>query len=142
DSEPRGLAVRRLRRLRERIVRSTGEQPDPEARLDEADLRLGEGDARGAQRDALSVLDSEPSRETRDRAIWIQARAERTLGHPEAAEALCLALASSDIGAYSARALGQAAHWRWHADDDAAPLRLFRDLARRLPHSSEAPAPL
>src|SRR5262249_58602745 len=133
DSEPRGLAVRRLRRLRERIVRSTGEQPDPEARLDEADLRLGEGDARGAQRDALSVLDSEPSRETRDRAIWIQARAERALGHPEAAEALCLTLATSDVGAYSARALGQAAHWRWNADDDAPAPKPFRAPAPPLP---------
>ena len=142
DSKPRGLVVPRLRRLRERIMRSAGEQPDPEARLDEADLRLGEGDARGAQRDALSVLDSEPSRETRDRAIWIQARAERALGHQEAAEALCLALATSDTGAYSARALGQAAHWRWNADDDAAALKLFRDLARRFPNSSEAPEAL
>jgi soluble lytic murein transglycosylase len=142
DAKPRGLIVPRLRRLRERIMRSTGEQLDPEARLDEADLRLGEGDARGAQRDALSVLDSEPSRETRDRAIWIQARAERALGHQEAAEALCLALATSDIGSYSARALGQAAHWRWNADDDAAALNLFGDLARRFPNSSEAPEAL
>jgi soluble lytic murein transglycosylase len=142
DAKPRGLIVPRLRRLRERIMRGTGEQLDPEAQLDEADLRLGEGDARGAQRDALSVLDSEPSRETRDRAIWIQARAERALGHQEAAEALCLALATSDIGSYSARALGQAAHWRWNADDDAAALKLFRDLARRFPNSSEAPEAL
>jgi soluble lytic murein transglycosylase len=142
DAKPRGLIVPRLRRLRERIMRGAGEQLDPEARLDEADLRLGEGDARGAQRDALSVLDSEPSRETRDRAIWIQARAERALGHQEAAEALCLALASSDIGSYSARALGQAAHWRWNADDDAAALKLFRDLAHRFPNSSEAPEAL
>jgi soluble lytic murein transglycosylase len=142
DSKPRGLIVPRLRRLRERILRSAGEQPDPEARLDEAELRLGEGDARGAQRDALAVLDSVPARETRDRAIWIQARAERALGHHEAAEALCLALASSDIGPYAARALGQAAHWRWNADDDVAALKLFRDLALRFPNSSEAPEAL
>ncbi len=142
DSKPRGLAMRRVQRLAERIRQSAGEEESPEERLDEGDLRLAEGDARGAQREALVVLASGPGREARDRALWIQARAERALGHPEAAEALCLALATSDLGAYSARALGQAAHWRWNADDDATALKLFRDLARRFPSSSEAPEAL
>src|SRR4029434_7618992 len=80
-----------------------------------------------------------PSREARDHALWIQARAAWALGMHVAAEALCLALATGDDGPYSARALGQAARWRWNEDDDAAAMRLFREGARRFPGSREGP---
>ena len=80
-----------------------GSDPDREPiaaeRLAEADLRLAEGDARGAQAEALVVLAARPTRETRDHALWIQARAAWSLGMREAAEALCLALATGDSGA-------------------------------------------
>jgi soluble lytic murein transglycosylase len=60
----------------------------------------------------------------------------------EAAEALCLALATSEPSAYGARALGQAARWRWNMDDDAAALRLYREVIRRFPGSRESPEAL
>jgi soluble lytic murein transglycosylase len=142
DSRPHGLAVNRARRLVERIRERPDEEPSPTERLAEAELRLAEGDAQGAQREALVVLGGPPTREARDHALWIQARAARDLGTREAAEALCLALATSEPGPYGARALAEVARWRWNEDDDAGALRLFRDLARRFPGSREAPEAL
>jgi peptidoglycan lytic transglycosylase len=139
DAKPGGLVVRRARRLVERIRRRPDREPTPTERLAEADLRLAEGDPRGAQAEALVVLAAAPTREARDHALWIQARAAWALGMHVAAEALCLALATGDDGPYSARALGQAARWRWNEDDDAAAMRLFREVARRFPGSREGP---
>jgi len=53
-----------------------------------------------------------------------------------------MALATSEPGPYSARALAEVARWRWNEDDDPGALRLFRDLARRFPGSREAPEAL
>jgi soluble lytic murein transglycosylase len=142
DGRPGGLIVRRTRRLMERIRRRPDREPTAAERVAEADLRLAEGDARGAQSAALPVLAASPSRELRDHALWVQARAAWALGMREAAEALCLALATGEPGAYNARALAQAARWRWNADDDAAALRLFGELAHRFPGSREAPEAL
>jgi peptidoglycan lytic transglycosylase len=142
DARVHGLAVNRARRLVERIRERPDEEPSPTERLAEAELRLTEGDAQGAQREALAVLGSAPTREARDHALWIQARAARELGTREAAEGLCLALATSEPGPYSARALAEVARWHWNEDDDAGALRLFRDLARRFPGSHEAPEAL
>src|SRR4029450_4051939 len=74
-----------------------------------------------------------------DHALWIQARAAWALGMHVAAEALCLALATGHDGPYTAQALGQAARWPWNEDDDAAAMRLFREVARRFPGSREGP---
>ncbi len=142
DARPHGLVVNRARRLVERIRRRPDEEPGPTERLAEAELRLAEGDAQGAQREALVVLGAAPTREARDHALWIQARAARDLGTREAAEGLCLALATSEPGPYSARALAEVARWRWNEDDDPGALRLFRDLVRRFPGSREAPEAL
>jgi peptidoglycan lytic transglycosylase len=139
DARPGGLVVRRARRLVDRIRQRPDREPTPTERLAEADLRLAEGDARGAQAETLVVLSADPTREARDHALWVQARAAFALGMPVAAEALCLALATGDPGPYSARALGQAARWRWNADDDPGALRLFREVARRFPGSREGP---
>ena len=119
DARPHGLVVNRARRLVERIRKRPDEEPGPTERLAEAELRLAEGDAQGAQREALVVLGAAPTREARDHALWIQARAARDLGTREAAEGLCLALATSEPGPYSARALAEVARWRWNEDDDA-----------------------
>src|SRR5262249_13368624 len=85
DARPGGLVVRRARRLVERIRRRPDRAPTPTERLAEADLRLTEGDARGAQAEALVVLAAAPTREARDHALWIQARAAWALGLREAA---------------------------------------------------------
>jgi soluble lytic murein transglycosylase len=142
EGRPRGIVVRRARRLVERIRDCPGRERGAGERLAEADLRLVEGDALGAQAEALAVLTAAPTREARDHALWAQARAAWSLGMHEAAEALCLALATGDVGAYNARALAQAARWRWNADDDPAALRLFREVARRFPDSREGPEAL
>ena len=142
DDKPRGLIAARARRLVERIRQRPGRQPSATERLAEADLRLAEGDARGAQAEALAVLADATSRELRDHALWTQARAAWQLGMREAAEALCLALATGDSGGYNARALAQAGRWRWNADDDAMALRLYREVSRRFPNSREAPEAL
>src|SRR4030095_12497381 len=139
DARPGGLVVRRARRLVERIRPRPDREPSLAERLAEADLRLSEDDARGAQAETLAVLSASPTREARDHALWIQARAAWALGTPAAAEALCLALATGDPGADSARALGHAPRWRWNADDGVAALRLFREVARRFPGSREGP---
>jgi soluble lytic murein transglycosylase len=142
DAHGHGLVVSRARRLVERIRERPDEEPSPTERLAEAELRLTEGDAQGAQREALAVLGSAPARDARDHALWIQARAAHELGTREAAEGLCLALATSEPGPYSARALAEVARWRWNEDDDPGALRLYRDLARRFPGSREAPEAL
>jgi peptidoglycan lytic transglycosylase len=139
EAKPGGLVVRRARRLVERIRERPDREPSLAERLAEADLRLSEADAQGAQAETLAVLAAGPTREARDHALWIQARAAWALGTPAAAEALCLALATGDPGPYSARALGQAARWRWNADDDVVALRLFREVARRFPGTREGP---
>src|SRR4029453_16153581 len=94
DARPGGLVVRRARRLVERIRQRPDREPSLAERLAEADLRLSEGDAQGAQAETLAVLAAGPTREARDHALWIQARAAWALGTPAAAEALCLALAT------------------------------------------------
>ena len=88
------------------------------------------------------MLADPPTRDARDHALWIQARAAWSLGTREAAEALCLALVTSEPSPYGARALAEVARWRWNDDDDAGALRLFRDVARRFPGTREAPEAL
>src|SRR5262249_29844908 len=80
DARAHGLVVSRARRLVERIRERPDEEPSPTERLAEAELRLTEGDAHGAQREALAVLGSAPTRDARDHALWIQARAAHELG--------------------------------------------------------------
>ena len=78
-----GWSMRRVRRLAERIRQSAGARAEPGRSVSpRRDLRLAEGDAQGAQREALvGARLPGPTREARDHALWIQARAERALGH-------------------------------------------------------------
>jgi hypothetical protein len=62
EGRPRGIVVQRARRLVERIRNRPGREPGPSERLAEADLRLVEGDAAGAQSEALAVLTAAPTR--------------------------------------------------------------------------------
>jgi soluble lytic murein transglycosylase len=133
-----GVALRRATRTTARIRRrSPALFEAPASRLAEGDLLLGENDADGAAREAAAVLATTPEIDLRAQAIWIRARAERALGQRSAAEASCLEVASlSD--ALGPKALGAAARWRWNADDDAAALRLYRQLAARFPAAAES----
>ena len=134
-----GIAVRRARRLTERIRRRAPALFETSSsRLAEAELLLAEDDAAGAALEAGHVLAAVPSTEERAQAVWIRARAERALGQRGDAEASCLEVAhmSDTLGP---KALAAAARWRWNGDDDAGALRLYRQIGTRFPASSEAP---
>jgi soluble lytic murein transglycosylase len=133
-SGPRGEARRRARQLCD--AHPDVAPPDP---VDEAELRLREGDAAGARESAEAALRTRLEPELRARALWTRARAERAAGERDAAEATCLTLARTLGGEPLApRALLAAAGWRWNADDDTGALGLFRELARRFPSSLQA----
>ncbi len=135
-ARPRGLAARRARRLAERLRAAHPELPFDHA--DEAEMRLKEGDARGAREQAeMALAGAEPLE--RARILWVRAQAERALGLGTAAEATCLELARETSEPLAPRALTAAAGWRWNADDDAGALRLFGEVLRRFPDSAAAP---
>jgi soluble lytic murein transglycosylase len=133
---PRGIAARRARRLTERLRRA---RPDLVVdHVDEAELRLRAGDARGARDETEVALGSELAPAFEARALWVRAQAEHALALP-AAESTCLALADRvPSDPLAARALVAAAGWRWNADDDPGALRLFRDVVRRFPDRPQA----
>lgn len=136
---PRTIATRRARRLSARLVRRSPSLLDaPDARLAEAELRLGEGDAAGAK--ALVEDLAEAPNPHRDAARWIQARAWQALGDSTRATRLCRVLAADGAPGLGATALYAAARWRWNADDDAAAQPLFEEVRRRFPDSDEAAA--
>jgi len=140
-SQPGHVAGRRARRLTERI-RAASPALDPTDHVDEAEIRLREGDPRGARDEAMSALADEPSSALTARALWVRAQAEHRLGL-DGADVTCLTLARELPGEPLApRALQAAAGWRWNKDDDGAALDLFRDLARRFPTSAQAPEAL
>ena len=91
---------------------ASGQRPDararPAERLAEAELRLAEGDAQGAQtRGAGRSWRPRPRREARDHALWIQARAAREPRHARSGGRPCAWRSPpATPGRYSARALG------------------------------------
>src|SRR5206468_2854482 len=124
-ARPRGLAARRARRLAGRLRAAHPELPLDHA--DEAEMRLKEGDTRGAREQAeMALAGAEPLE--RARILWLRAQAERALGLGTAAEATCLAIAQDTSEPLAPRALTAAAGWRWYADDDAGALRLFGEV--------------
>src|SRR5207247_4608878 len=120
---PAGRAGRRARRRAERLRAAHPELPFDHA--DEAEMRLKEGDARGAREQAERALAGAEPLE-RARILWVRAQAERALGLGTAAEATCLELARETSEPLAPRALTAAAGWRWNADAAAGALRLFR----------------
>jgi len=132
----RSVAAKRARRLTDRLARA---HPtllnDGETRLVEAELRLAEGDAAWAL-EASRAVEAEGAPALRAR--WLRARAERALGRRDEAEATCRALASDADPDLGARALLQAATWRWNADEDALARPLFQEVQRRFPDSDAA----
>jgi soluble lytic murein transglycosylase len=135
-ARPRGLAARRARRLCDRL-RAGGPAPVSWTRVEEAEMRLGEGDAEGARAVAEAALAAGPPADEEARALWVRAQAERALGDRGAAEATCRKLASG-ADPLAARALFAAAGWRWNADDDTGAIGLFETLVARFPESPQA----
>ncbi|HZP40476.1 MAG TPA: lytic transglycosylase domain-containing protein [Candidatus Binatia bacterium] len=135
-SRPRSIAGRRARRLVDRILAA---EPDAAlwTPLEEAEMRLREGDAAGAHDAARTVLEASPTSPDRARALWVQAQAERALGLQAEAEATCRELGATE-DALAPRALATAAAWRWNADDDAGAVTLFEEVIRRFPASPQA----
>jgi soluble lytic murein transglycosylase len=136
---PRRLAARRARRLADRIREAHPDlAADPEGHVDEAELRLREGDATGAMSEARTALGSGLSAPLMARARWVVAQGEHTLGNREAAEQACLELANDATSPLAAKALTGAATWRWNADDDARALALFDQVVHRFPEAPQA----
>ena len=139
---PRRLLARRARRLAERIGASHPELI-PWDTVDEAEMRLREGDLAGARAAATTALAGRSSPALAGRALWVRAQAERALGDRETAEATCLHLARQlPADPLAPKALLAAATWRWNADRDQAALELFGQVARRFPASPQAPEAL
>ena len=137
-SKLRGVALRRAQRATARIrTRTPALFETPTSHLAEGELLLGEEDPRAAALEASATLGATSEADERAQALWIRARAERALGERGDAEATCLEIAtlSDTLGP---KALAAAARWRWNADDDAAALRLYRQLAARFPTASDA----
>ncbi len=132
-SRPRGLAARRARRLADRI-REAHPELIPWGAVEEAEMRLKEDDAAGVAR----ALDAGVEPSLRPRALWVRAQAEHALGHRDAAEAACRALADEERDPLAPRALFSMAGWRWNADDDAGAVALFEEVGRRFPGSPNA----
>ena len=138
QAKPRGVAGRRGRRLAERLRQAHPELP-AEAPVDEAELRLREGDATGARRTAENALETDLAPGDRARALWTVAQAERAAGDRMGAEATCRTLAREvPTDPLAPRALVAAAGWRWNADDDAGALELFRESVRRFPDAPQS----
>jgi soluble lytic murein transglycosylase len=136
---PRRLAARRARRLTDRIREAHPEiGADPETHVDEAELRLREGDSAGVLAEARAALGTEPAPPLAARARWTIAQAEHALGHAEAAEKDCLDLAGDVSSPLAAKALAAAGTWRWNADEDAQALALFDQVAHRFPDAPQA----
>jgi soluble lytic murein transglycosylase len=136
---PGTMAARRARRLARRLARQDPSVlATPEARLAEAELRLGESDPAGAK-DLVRDLDAAGSPD-RDEARWIAARAWQALGDSAHATGLCRALATDGAPAVGATALYAAGRWRWNADDDDEAARIFDEVRERFPGSDEAAA--
>src|SRR5438046_3187994 len=105
-ARPRGLAARRAGRLAERLRATHPELPFDHA--DEAEMRLKEGDARGAREQAeMALAGAEPLE--RARILWVGAQAGRALGRGQAAEATCIELARETSEPLAPRALTAAA---------------------------------
>lgn len=138
-ARPRGLVARRARRLGDRL-RAARPEVAPSDRVDEAEIRLREGDAPGAEEESTSALAEPLEPDLRARALWVEAQAKRARGDRAAAEAVCLALARElPSDPLAARALVAAAGWRWNADDDVGALGLFEQAVDRFPESAQAP---
>ena len=143
-ARPKGIAARRARRLMDR-VRGTHRElvADPATdRVEEAEMRLREGDAAGARAFADAALSLDPPLPLRGRALWTRAQAERAAGDRPLAEATCLTLARDRDDPLAPRALLAVAGWRWNADDDAQAIHLFADTAQHFAESAQAPEAL
>jgi soluble lytic murein transglycosylase len=136
-SRPRSLAARRARRLAERLRAEHPETPAWSG-VEEAEMRLREGDAQGARAAATSALEGELEPDDQGRALWVRAQAEHALGLGTEAEGTCRTLAAGPYGPLGPRALVAAATWRWNADDDQDAIRLFREAVDRSPTSPQA----
>jgi soluble lytic murein transglycosylase len=137
-AEPRSVAARRGRRLSARVRAAHPALALP-APVDEAEMRLREGDRVGARAAAAEALASGLPAPLQARALWVLAQAARALGDLAAAERACLTL-GRDLAseALAPRALVAAAGWRWNADDDAGALELFREAAERFPDDPQS----
>ena len=136
---PRRLAARRARRLIDRVRAAHPELVvDPETHVDEAELRLREGDTPGAMSEAQVALGGELPPPLAARARWVVAQGQHSLGQKEAAEQSCLDLANDGSSTLGAKALTSAATWRWNADDDARALALFDQVVHRFPEAPQA----
>ena len=137
EKHPRGVADRRARRLTDRVL---AHRPDlvgePEQQLEEARLRLREGDAAWALPAADRIAASGGSLGLR--ALLVRAQAERALGRGATAEATCKLVSETAPPVMAAEALVLAARWRWNADDDAGAERLFERAQKRAPGTSAA----
>jgi soluble lytic murein transglycosylase len=135
---PRSVAAKRARRMVARLRAAEPSLPFPPA-VEEAELRLREGDARGALDAGRTALETAADDGERARALWVRAQAERALGDRDAAEETCRLLAGAVPGdALAPRALAAAAAWRWNADDDARARVLFDEVATRFPGAPQA----
>src|SRR5262249_3703071 len=85
-SGPRGEATRRARQLFDTVRAEHPELPPPDP-VEEAELRLREGDAAGARASAQAALGTRLEPERRARALWARGRAERAAGARAAADA-------------------------------------------------------
>jgi soluble lytic murein transglycosylase len=137
---PRSLGARRARRLATRLWRAHPELPVDH--VEEAEMRLREGDMEGARNETEIALTPDLPPPLRARALWVRAHAEHGLGLGSTAEATCLALArEAAADPLAPRAISTAAVWRWNADDDEGASRLFGEVVRRFlasPHAAEA----
>lgn len=136
ESRPRALVARRARRLATRLQAVAGSFTVAE-RLSEGELRLAEGDAEGALAQAAHALEHASDAGDRRRARWLEARARRALGNPEAAEAIALALAGEGDPVHGPKALAAVARWKWNRDDDRGAAGLYGELLQRWPDSEE-----
>jgi soluble lytic murein transglycosylase len=137
EKHPRGIADRRARRLTDRILaRRPALAGDPSQQLDEAALRLREGDVATALAFADRLTDRGGS--LGGRALLVRAQAERALGRSTQAEATCKRVSETAAAPLAAEALATAARWRWNTDDDAGAERLFERARDRAPGTGTA----
>jgi soluble lytic murein transglycosylase len=137
EKHPRGVADRRARRLTDRVwTRRPDLEGGPEQQLEEAALRLREGDAAWARATADRLASSGGS--LGSRALLVRAQAEHALGERGSAEATCKLVSQTAAPATAAEALVLAARWRWNADDDAGAQVLFERAQKRAPGSPPA----
>jgi soluble lytic murein transglycosylase len=138
EKRPKSIADRRARRLVDRI-RAASPDRIPWTAIDEAEMRLAEGDSAGARDAAAGALDGADA----TRARWVVARAERAMGLNAEAEASCRHLVAEAPGdPLAPRALYQAGVWRWNRDDDHGARDLFDEVVARYPASEQVPEAL